>query len=73
MSLKDKYQPVIDLMNELKVKNKEVKEERGTLIINGEVDEPGKRKLILNKIHCVNRENALDVLPKINLDTSLPG
>ncbi len=61
MSIKDKYKPVLDLMNTLGVKNISAWEERGTLIITGDVETEHDRKLILNKAREVNLEKALDI------------
>lgn len=61
MSIKDKYTPVLKLMDELEAKEIKVREERGTLIIRGTVKDENNKKLILGKAEEVNVENGWDI------------
>ncbi len=61
MSLKAKYQPVIDLLKEMGLDRLKVKEDNGSLTIRGEVDSVQEKELLLKKIHQVNSENAMDI------------
>ncbi len=61
MSLKAKYQPVIDLLKEMELNHLKVKEENGALMITGDVDTVQEKELILKKIHQVNSEDAMDI------------
>lgn len=65
MSLKDKYKPLLDLLNELKIEELEISTERGTLIIKGAVKNQNDKNLIDEKIKQINIEKALDI--KVNL------
>ncbi len=61
MSLKAKYQPVIDLLKEMKPDQLKVKEDKGALVITGDVNSVQEKELVLKKIHQVNPENAADI------------
>ncbi len=67
MSLKAKYQPVIDLLKEMKLDQVKVKEENGALTIKGDVASVQQKELLLKKIHQVNSENAMDINFDVNL------
>ncbi len=61
MSLKAKYQPVIDFLKEMELNHLEVKEDNGALVITGDVNSIQEKELLLKKIHQINSENALDI------------
>ncbi len=61
MSLKAKYQPVINLLKEMELDHLKVKEDNGALIITGDVNSVQEKELLLKKIHQVNSENAMDI------------
>jgi hypothetical protein len=61
MSLVDKYQPVINLLNILQCKNLKIYEKDGSLNIYCVVNDPHDRRLLLEKINQVNSENAIDI------------
>ena len=61
MPLITKYQPVIDLMKELGVKDLHYYEEMGELSLYGKVKTKEQRSLIIKKIKEVNNDQALDI------------
>ncbi len=61
MPLVTKYQPVIDLMKELGVRELHHYEEMGELRIYGKVKNSEQRSLIINKIKEVNNDKAPDI------------
>jgi len=65
MSIKDKYSTVLELMSEFMATEVVVKEERGTLIIRGNVRDEHQKQLILEKADEVNVENGWDIDIKI--------
>jgi hypothetical protein len=67
MPLVTKYQPVIDLMIELNVKDLHYYEEMGELRLYCEVKTKEQRSLILKKIKEVNNDDALDISHDIRL------
>jgi LysM domain len=54
MSLKDKYQPALDLAKSLDAKMENFHEENGELVFNGEVATPYERNLIWDKFKSIN-------------------
>ncbi|HKJ80876.1 MAG TPA: hypothetical protein VJ954_02535 [Ignavibacteriaceae bacterium] len=65
MSIKDKYSTVLGLMREFMAREVVVREERGTLIIRGNVRNKHQKQLILEKADEVNVENGWDIDIKI--------
>lgn len=65
MSIKDKYSTVLGLMREFMAREVVVREERGTLIIRGNVRDKHQKQLILEKADEVNVENGWDIDIKI--------
>ncbi len=61
MSLKAKYQPVIDLLKEMELNHLKVKEDNGALIITGDVNSVQEKEILLKKIHQINSDNAMDI------------
>jgi len=67
MSIKDKYSTVLGLMREFMAREVVVREERGTLIIRGNVRNKHQKQLILEKADEVNVENGWDIDIKIRV------
>ena len=67
MSAKAKYQAVLELGQQLGIKNGNVSEEGGVLTIKGEANTPYEKNLIWNKIKQVGGENASDVKANISV------
>jgi hypothetical protein len=61
MPIETKYEPVIDLMKELDVKDIHHYEENGELRLYGKVHSQEHRSLIIKKIKEINNDNALDI------------
>jgi hypothetical protein len=61
MSLKDKYQPVFDLMNELNSSDTKIWLDRGTLFVRASVPDSRSRELIKQKVKQVNLEKGHDI------------
>lgn len=61
MSLKAKYQPVINMLKKMELNYLKVKEENGALIITGDVNSVQEKQLLLKKIQQMNSENAMDI------------
>ncbi|MBK6947207.1 MAG: LysM peptidoglycan-binding domain-containing protein [Haliscomenobacter sp.] len=54
MSLKDKYQPALDLAKELGAEMENFHEEDGAIVFNGVVETPFLRNLIWDKFKAIN-------------------
>ncbi len=67
MSLKDKYQPVFDLMDELDSSAIKVWVDRGTLVIRANVADVHSKGLILKKVDQVNLEKGHDIDIKLSI------
>ena len=67
MSVKAKYQGVLDLGQQLGIKNGDVTEEGGVLNIKGEANTPYEKDLLWNKIKQLGGENASDVKANITV------
>jgi len=67
MSAKAKYQAVLDLGQQLGIKNGDVSEDGGVLTIKGEANTPYEKDLIWNKIKTIGGENASDVKANITV------
>ncbi|QWX84704.1 LysM peptidoglycan-binding domain-containing protein [Cellulophaga sp. HaHaR_3_176] len=67
MSVKAKYQGVLNLGEELGIKNGDVSEEGGVLNIKGEANTPYEKNLIWDKIKELGGENASDVKANISV------
>lgn len=70
MSVKAKYQGVLNLGEELGIKNGDVSEEGGVLIIKGEANTPYEKNLIWDKIKEIGGEKAADVKANISVADS---
>jgi len=67
MSAKAKYQAVLELGQQLGIKNGNVSEEGGILKIKGEANTPYEKDLLWNKIKQLGGENASDVKANISV------
>ncbi|ADV50162.1 LysM peptidoglycan-binding domain-containing protein [Cellulophaga sp. E16_2] len=70
MSVKAKYQGVLNLGEELGIKNGDVSEAGGVLSIKGEANTPYEKNLIWDKIKEIGGENAADVKANISVADS---
>ena len=61
MSLKAKYQPVIELLKIMNVDDLKILEENGALTIYGDVKTVQEKELFLDRIHKAKSENAMDI------------
>ena len=68
MSLKDKYQPVLELMDELGSQNQKIWVDRGSLFIRAETQDERSKNLILNKVMQVNKEKGWDIDIKLKVN-----
>ncbi|MEM7486262.1 MAG: LysM peptidoglycan-binding domain-containing protein [Bacteroidota bacterium] len=67
MSAKAKYQAVLDLGQELGIKDGDVSEEGGVLKIKGTANTPYEKNAIWDKIKQIGGENASDVQANISV------
>ncbi|HKI76947.1 MAG TPA: hypothetical protein VKA26_00230 [Ignavibacteriaceae bacterium] len=68
MSLKDKYQPVLELMEELDSRNQKIWVDRGSLFIRAETRDERSKNLIMNKVKQVNNEKGWDIDIKLKVN-----
>ncbi|PHR30799.1 MAG: peptidoglycan-binding protein [Fluviicola sp.] len=68
MSVKEKYQPVLDLGQELGIKNGNVTEENGILSISGTANTPYERNIIWDKIKEIGGAELTDVRASIKVE-----
>jgi hypothetical protein len=61
MSLKDKYQPVVDLINELNSSETRIWVDRGTLFIRARISDFNSKELIMKKVQQVNLQKGHDI------------
>ncbi len=72
MSVKAKYQPVLDLGEELDVQNGDVKEENGILKIKGTTKDQYEKNLLWDKIKEIGGQEPSDIQADIRVaDTSV--
>lgn len=70
--MKAKYQSVLDLGEELKIKNGDVKEENGKLHITGTANTQYEKNLIWDEIKKAGGDNPADLVADISVeDTSI--
>lgn len=67
MSVKAKYQPVLNLGEQLGVKNGNVTEEGGLIKIKGEANTPYEKDLLWDKIKEIGGENPSDIKANITV------
>jgi nucleoid-associated protein YgaU len=68
MSVKDKYQPVLDLGEKLEVKDGKVSVEDGTLKIKGTVKTQYEKDILWDKIKEIGGQKPSDLLANIIVD-----
>ena len=68
MSVKAKYQSVLDLGEKLGIKNGDVSEENGILSINGTANTPYERNIIWDKIKEIGGAELTDVRASIKVE-----
>lgn len=68
MNVKDKYQSVLSLGEQLQVQNGNVTEENGVLKIKGQVKTPYEKNLLWDKIKEVGGDNPSDILANIAVE-----
>lgn len=72
MSVKAKYQAVLDLGEQLKVQNGDVREENGQLKIKGQVKTQYEKNMLWDKIKEIGGDNPTDLAANITVaDTSV--
>ncbi|GAL63211.1 LysM peptidoglycan-binding domain-containing protein [Algibacter lectus] len=67
MTMKAKYQPVLDLGEALNIQNGDVKEENGQLKVTGTANTPYEKNLIWDKIKEIGGENPSDIMADIKV------
>ncbi len=67
MSVKDKYQPVLNLGEKLNIKDGDVSEENGVLNIKGQASTQYEKNLLWDKIKEVGGENPSDIKANITV------
>lgn len=67
MSVKAKYQPVLDLGEELAIKNGDVSEEGGVLKIKGEANTQYEKNLLWDKIKEIGGDSPADLKANISV------
>ncbi|TPN89092.1 LysM peptidoglycan-binding domain-containing protein [Aquimarina algicola] len=70
--VKSKYQPVLDLGQELNIQNGDVSEENGTLKIKGTAQTQYEKNVLWDKIKEIGGESPSDIVADIDVaDTSI--
>ena len=67
MSVKDKYQPVLNLGEKLNIKDGDVSEENGVLKIKGQAQNQYHKNLLWDKIKEIGGENPSDIKANITV------
>lgn len=67
MSVKAKYQGLLDLGEQLKIKDGKITEEAGVLKIKGEAATPYEKNILWDKIKELGGDNATDILANITI------
>ncbi|TPV32517.1 LysM peptidoglycan-binding domain-containing protein [Paucihalobacter ruber] len=65
--VKEKYQAVLDLGASLNIKDGDVKEENGTLKVNGTANTQYEKNLLWDKIKEIGGENPTDIMADIKV------
>jgi nucleoid-associated protein YgaU len=68
MTIRAKYQPVLDLGEALNIQNGDVQEENGTLKVWGTAKTPYDKNLIWDKIKEIGGENPSDIMADIKVE-----
>lgn len=67
MAVKEKYQPVLDLGESLKIQNGDVKVEGNLLKVKGTANTPYEKNLIWDKIKEIGGEKPTDIMANIKV------
>ncbi|RPI73010.1 MAG: hypothetical protein EHM47_06985 [Ignavibacteriales bacterium] len=67
MPLRDKYQPVVDLIKELKGEVIKAEEERGFFVIEGRLDSEDEIELVKSKLKKINDIKADEIKLKLGV------
>lgn len=67
MTMKAKYQSVLDLGQELNIQNGNVEEENGVLKVWGTANTPYEKNLIWDKIKAIGGDNPTDIMADIKV------
>ena len=67
MSVKDKYQPVLNLGEKLNIKDGDVTEENGVLKVKGQASNQYEKNLLWDKIKEIGGENPSDIKANITV------
>lgn len=67
MTMKAKYQSVLDLGQELNIQNGNVEEENGVLKVWGTANTPYEKNLLWDKIKAVGGDNPTDIMADIKI------
>lgn len=67
MSVKDKYQPVLNLGEKLNIKDGDVSEENGVLKVKGQASNQYEKNLLWDKIKEIGGENPSDIKANITV------
>ena len=67
MTMKAKYQPVLDLGEALNIQNGDVKEENGQVKVTGTANTPYEKNLIWDIIKEIGGENPSDIMADIKV------
>ncbi len=67
MAVKAKYQDVLNLGQELNIKNGDVQEIDGQLKISGTTNTPYEKNLLWDKIKAIGGDNPTDIIADINV------
>jgi len=67
MTMKAKYQPVLDLGESLNIQNGSVTEENGVLKVKGTANTPYEKNILWDKIKEIGGENPTDIKANISV------
>ncbi|WP_341215418.1 LysM peptidoglycan-binding domain-containing protein [uncultured Wocania sp.] len=67
MTMKEKYQSVLDLGQKLNIQNGDVQEENGVLKVWGTAKTPYEKNLLWDEIKAVGGENPTDIMADIKI------
>lgn len=67
MTMKEKYQPVLDLGESLNIQDGNVTEENGVLKVKGRAKSPYEKNIIWDKIKEIGGDNPSDIIANISV------
>jgi nucleoid-associated protein YgaU len=70
MALMDKYRPLVELVNQLGIKDYSAKEEGGVLKLSGTVNTPYEKNLVWDKIKAIGGEAHTDLNADVKVANS---